>query len=67
MGEKADVTGPRKLLRRAAGRALGGVVLFGRIGDWADRIEVVSYQRFIRDEDEEGKLFEDGDLGNAIR
>lgn len=33
-----------------------------RSGNWANRVQMVRYKRFIGNKEEEGEFFEDGDL-----
>lgn len=65
-GEEADVAVAGEFLRRVA---RGGVVLLrhGGEGGWTDAVEVVGYEGFVGDEEEEGEFFEDGNLGHAGR
>lgn len=59
--EEADVARAGEFLR-------GTTDVVGGRGDavgWADDVEVVGYQRFVRDEQEEGEVFENGDLCDA--
>lgn len=79
-GEEGDVARAREFLRRPL--RLGGrgprrvvVVIGGGVvvrcnggvgGDGANGIKVVCDEAFVRDEDEEGKLLEDGELGDPI-
>lgn len=59
--EEAHVSRSRELLRGAAHVVRGRRDAVGR----ADDIEVVGDERFVRDEEEEGEVFEDGDLRDA--
>jgi hypothetical protein len=57
-GEKANIAASRQLLR-CASRV---VVSRNNTANGADNVEMVSYEGFIGDEEEEAEVLEDGDL-----
>ena len=64
VSEKADVARARQFLGCAAGR-VRGIVWRRGAGYGTDGVEMVGYKRFIRYQEEEGELFEYGNLGDA--
>jgi hypothetical protein len=58
--EEADVAGAGQLLGRATGVVVGG----WDAADGADDVEVVGYEGFVGDEEEQGEVFKDGDLAD---
>lgn len=65
-GEESDVAITREFLGGAAGRDVRGRRRGRVTRDGADGIKMVGYKGFVGDEEEQGELLEDGNLGNAI-
>lgn len=66
LGEEADVSGSGEFLGGALGGGAGGVVVGGRGGAGGeDGVEMVSDEGFVGENEEEGEVFENSDLGDT--
>ena len=66
LGEEANVSGAGEFLGGALGGGAGGIVVGGRRGAGGeDGVEMVSDEGFVGEDEEEGEVFKNSDLGDT--